>query len=472
MKKEGNREFFSRVLEEVKKLPVSRILEKYTKVKPNRFTDADGLCPFHGDREFGNFKISDRKGIYKCFSCGAYGDGIQFVEDLFQIGFQPAVLKIAVDQGIISEKQAEEYIGGKIFDMDVRSVFPSQNEGGKIDGITEIAGPYTLDVGYRLFLEGVTLSPEHRRYLRNRGISNEEIVKSGFFTFPEPTREFLDGLHERCRKYGITPNVFKRIPGFYTHPEWALDTIHSATGDREYRYTFARYQGIGIPIRNPMGYIVGIQIRKDTVTGKRKRYTWFSSSFAGDAENPFIFGTAAGTPIHVAFPGKNLYPNVVFITEGFFKAEAVAKTFGVVCLSVSGVGNYKNINEELKVLQFKAGTPLEHIYVAYDADMAENPQVFHHAKNMAALIREEFPDVKIHLAVWDAKDGKGIDDLIQNGMVHTLRRVEFDRFTELYDRILERLLEKYSYIQKIPKEEVREHYFRYVFPHLSELTAG
>jgi|HigsolmetaAR206D_1030411.scaffolds.fasta_scaffold00003_159 DNA primase len=464
------REFFSRVLEEVKKLPVSRILEKYILVKPNRFTDADGLCPFHGDRETGNFKISDRKGIYKCFSCGAYGDGIQFVEDLFKISFEPAVLKIAVDQGIISEKQAEEYFGGKIFDIDVHVVSPdTSKKQGKANGLTEIDIPYILDIAYRLMLEGVDLSDEHRDYLRKRGLSDEEIEHYGLFTFPEPTQAFLDDLLDRCREYGVSPNVFKRTPGFYTRPDWELDTSQPENGEQEYRYTFAKYKGIGIPSRNARGEIVGIQIRRDTAREKKKRYTWFSSSFAAYDDNPYIFGTAAGAPIHVSYPAENRYPNVMFITEGFFKSVAVAKTFGAVCLSVAGVGSFKEINKELKFARFKAGTPLEHIYVAYDADMAENPQVFHHAKNMAALIREEFPEVKIHLALWDIKNGKGIDDLIQNGMGHTIRRVDFHKFETVYTRMIEKLSKKYGKTQKIPKEEVKNHYFVEVFP---EVYAG
>lgn len=37
------------------------------------------LCPFHDDKELGNFSINPSKGVYKCFSCGAGGDAVEFL---------------------------------------------------------------------------------------------------------------------------------------------------------------------------------------------------------------------------------------------------------------------------------------------------------------------------------------------------------------------------------------------------------
>lgn len=37
------------------------------------------LCPFHEDRELGNFSIDTRRNIFKCFACGASGDWIKAV---------------------------------------------------------------------------------------------------------------------------------------------------------------------------------------------------------------------------------------------------------------------------------------------------------------------------------------------------------------------------------------------------------
>lgn len=37
------------------------------------------LCPFHEDKTLGNFSINPNKGIYKCFSCGAGGNAVDFL---------------------------------------------------------------------------------------------------------------------------------------------------------------------------------------------------------------------------------------------------------------------------------------------------------------------------------------------------------------------------------------------------------
>lgn len=459
-----NHLFFSQVLEQVGKLSTTVIIGAYTKTHVNRYADNDALCPFHGDTTFGNFKINDKKGICKCFTCGYYGDAIQFVRDYFQLGFKPAVLKIGVDQGIIIEEQAEEYLGGKISDMDIRAVSTNKMKGKeKPNGITKIAIPSVRDWAYQLFLKCVTLSDEHRDYLRSRGLSDEEINEKGFFTFPEPTETFLNELHGLCKRNQLTYNLFKCVPGFHTTPDSVLDSVQR-TGEQEYWYTFSKRKGIGIPQKDAYGNIHAIQIRRDTVNDKRKRYTWFSSSYAAYDDNDYIFGTPAGAPTHVAYPKENRYPDVVFITEGYFKAEEVAKTFGAVCLSMSGVGNYRTVNEDLKAIQGVLKHPIDHIYVAYDADMSKNLQVYHHAKNMVALIREEFKDAEIYMTLWKEEDGKGIDDLIQNGKESTLQKVEFNDFSLLYDGMVERLEEQYQIINRIPKEVVEDIFYHDIFP--------
>lgn len=54
------------------------VIEDYLELK-KKGIEYQTLCPFHDDHTIGNFSISPAKNIYKCFSCGASGDPIQFL---------------------------------------------------------------------------------------------------------------------------------------------------------------------------------------------------------------------------------------------------------------------------------------------------------------------------------------------------------------------------------------------------------
>ena len=53
-----------------------------------------GLCPFHNDTN-PSLTIDTRKNTYRCYSCGASGDAIQFLMELDGISFKEAVLQLA-----------------------------------------------------------------------------------------------------------------------------------------------------------------------------------------------------------------------------------------------------------------------------------------------------------------------------------------------------------------------------------------
>lgn len=52
------------------------------------------LCPFHNDGHPSMHIYSDN---FHCFTCGAHGDAISFVQKLYGIDFQEAISKIDVD---------------------------------------------------------------------------------------------------------------------------------------------------------------------------------------------------------------------------------------------------------------------------------------------------------------------------------------------------------------------------------------
>ena len=63
------------------KLTTEQVIERYLGA-PNRLKKF--LCPFHNDKS-PSLSINPRTGKYRCFSCGAHGDMIDFVQDYFNV---------------------------------------------------------------------------------------------------------------------------------------------------------------------------------------------------------------------------------------------------------------------------------------------------------------------------------------------------------------------------------------------------
>ena len=58
-----------------------------------------GICPFHNDKH-PSMSVSPSKGIYKCFSCGAAGDALNFLIRIQNREFKEVVLELAEKFGI------------------------------------------------------------------------------------------------------------------------------------------------------------------------------------------------------------------------------------------------------------------------------------------------------------------------------------------------------------------------------------
>lgn len=59
-----------------------------------------GLCPFHDDKNLGNFSVSPEKQFFKCFSCGEKGNAINFVQKYERISYLEAAKRVCEISGI------------------------------------------------------------------------------------------------------------------------------------------------------------------------------------------------------------------------------------------------------------------------------------------------------------------------------------------------------------------------------------
>jgi len=422
--------FFDEVLENVRNISIrDLILDKY-ELQP-------GLCPFHNDRSAGSFSIVERFGRYKCWSCQAEGDGIRFVRETENLGFPQAVFKIALLYDIVTVEQVNQYFSGEGFKSENAKVIRSYENLRKNDVEEERASDTVIDVVFDIFskgesiIEGKTdrLSESHRTHLREeRGLTDEEIERMGYFTIPSRTsRYFKYFLKELEEAFETDGSILEGVPGFY-----------KKKGDTSKRaYTFLSKKGIGIPVRDVEGKIVGIQIRKDVAKKGESRYIWMSSSFANDEED-LEHGTGSGSPIHVSYPEENKYKDLLFITEGIFKSEAIAKEYKSIAFSIQGINSWKNdLISTMKNLEFKEDHAFNQIMIMFDADISSNVHVFEAMEEMVGELEEN--GKTIYYAWWEKEYGKGIDDVIKNGFQSKVKKMSAITFVSMYRQIIDEL---------------------------------
>ena len=225
-----------------------------------------------------------------------------------------------------------------------------------------------------------------------------------------PNRRGVVKIVKKLSPFGFKNEDFKNIPGFYLNEEKGF-------------FTLKPLKGIGIPIKNLEGLIIGIQVRRDgQVKPGEQRYFWWSS-----ANEPL--GSSPGSPIDIVLP-KEMKTNSLFITEGHFKAAVIVKEKAAPVISVQGVGNWKEVPKSIKKIP-----GVKKVLIAYDADMAYNNAVKTQAIKLGEAIEKTNSDIDVYYLIWDSDLGKGIDDLILNK--DASKRICMMKSTKFFDKIKE-----------------------------------
>ena len=121
-----------------------------------------GLCPFHADSN-PSMTVSPEKQIFKCFSCGAGGNALKFVQDFEQIPFASALQKLAQRAGIDVQIQANPHA----------SSF-------KTNGM--------VSQYYQFVLHNTKEGEDVRGYLTKRGLTEDTIKQFGLGYAPSQQR--------------------------------------------------------------------------------------------------------------------------------------------------------------------------------------------------------------------------------------------------------------------------------------------
>jgi len=124
-----------------------------------------GCCPFHNEKT-PSFTVSDEKGFYHCFGCGAHGDVIRWMTDQRGMSFMDAIRELAAEAGM------------EVPAPDPRAARQAEKR----------AGLHDVMAAAQAWFKGNLLSPEGakaRQYLETRGFDPHTIARFGFGYAPD-----------------------------------------------------------------------------------------------------------------------------------------------------------------------------------------------------------------------------------------------------------------------------------------------
>ena len=421
-------------------------------VSPKKGQNAYALCPFHGDQVPGSFVITPSKAMWYCFTDGFGKSTIDFEMRFYGITkFNDAVYHLCYRMGYISKEEYKNKNAIKVNFDAVKSqenVAINQTEAPKAD-------PDVIHIVYSAMALVSGLSPKDREHLiTTRGLCEEDL--KNYFTFPvtegsdhsstfvrrmfklirdrfayESFKKKFEELtreeKEAFKKHELLNKIVKQmplVPGFY------LD-INSR------RVKFTGRAGIGIMAKDENGKCVGIQIRAYKKSDNAPRYTWFSSASL-NGEAGIYGGASSGSPGGIIYPKSMTDKSSICITEGRFKAEAIAKA-GNIAIYVSGVSSWNSIIPMLKSIKGSRNKA----FLMFDADVLQNSSVYRQLSALSEALKELGLDPFV--LTWREEYGKGFDDLmLQNRNYRALlKSIKFDEFKAIYEERFSMLLDLY-----------------------------
>ncbi|WP_289144982.1 DNA primase [uncultured Sphingobium sp.] len=225
-------------------------------------------CPFHGENT-PSFTVSDDKGFYHCFGCGAHGDAIRWLTDHDGMDFIDAVKDLAASAGL---------------DMPARSAEDVQRSaaiGNIHDVLARAADWYAAELG---------ATPAAQSILRHRGVSAASIEKFGLGIAPSRRSVSACGV----------PAQMLEAAGLL------IDT------DDGYRDRFRTR--IMVPVHDPRGRAVGFGAR---ATSDRQDAKYLNSPAADHFDKGRLLFN-----LHRAAPAARVARRLVLV-EGYFDVIAL-----------------------------------------------------------------------------------------------------------------------------------------------------
>ena len=300
--------------------------------------DADSyhvVCPFCGDERgkcnFHVIKDGEIVNVYHCFHCGAGGNMLTLYANLNGIygenRYQRAYWKI----------QEELPLGYQESKMRQKKTIERKKRSKEL--CVEPADYERRDVAYRKLAQLLKLSDVHKKDLKRRGLTEDEISRMERIGYRSTCPRDSVAIARKLMKAGCK---LEGVPGFFVN----------RSGDWEIAF-YKKNSGYLCPVWSVDGRLIAFQIRLDIPYEKRK-YVWLSSA-------KLKKGCSPGSPVSIS--GDDI--RRVYVTEGILKAEVTHQRTGQTYIGNPGVMNYKELERVLLQLK-KQG--LKEVVEANDMD--------------------------------------------------------------------------------------------------------
>lgn len=414
-------------------------------VSMNGVSDLDsrgnGICPFHTDHKKGAFKVRALTNTYKCFACGASGDALDIEQHKRNLSFIDTVYEIGYEMNLICFEEYKK-----------RKIIPEARAYGKFIGGTQkqtitnfrpnVVNPVLrpekkeltgeeielYDLTYRVLGKYCGLDSNDLEHLIAERLVGSDRLADFFSLRDLSDKKAIEKTVTLLNKKGIDNDKIVQVPGF--------------TYNKKGEVCLSSYiRGLAMKVRNAEGKVIGIQVRTEI---QDKKYLWLSSSSKG--------GSGCSTPLAVEYPKMivedgllNIEKTVadttktLFITEGKFKAISLCKNFNAITFGIAGINNWRGkVKKDFELIN--SIREFNKIIVFADADTAYNPNIFLQFKEMLEVELKGFKG-DIIVAYWNIENGKGIDDVINNGLEDNVNYMMLDEYNELYSTYVVKLQE-------------------------------
>lgn len=168
-------------------------------------TEFWGPCPFHNEKT-ASFSVSDQKGFYHCFGCGAHGDVINFEMNANGLSFLEAVDKLAHIAGMEvprsspkeQEKEKRRASVYEVLEETCRFFEEKLYSAAGRDGLAYLRRRGLSDEIIRRFRLGFAPGGNALKALMGRqGVPEEVLRGAGILTFPTDGRSSYDYFRDR-----------------------------------------------------------------------------------------------------------------------------------------------------------------------------------------------------------------------------------------------------------------------------------